>query len=451
MHAIHMHCQETRSTPFPPSPWTTTGQKQRQTSTQTSSDGHLDGGGRGHRVEAALALSTDNAVVSLLAPGRAPRVLDDPVLLAGLCVGTIADNEDTVVKVLGVAEDRPGVSDTAKVELHGAGVDADRNGAILSDPGGELVLVGRERQVASDSGSDTGRLECAGVLGSLVGIVGLKVKTSNLLDLRVGILGETAVASLIDRVAVDQLLLRERDELARLALPLSLNVAGGRESPAAAALALVLDLGDRCIAPVNRVGHVRNGERLYNLRLARAVVAGSELVPRHLREVLPRKLLLGEIGKLGDAIDLSGLLKRVVGSNTGHILDEHSEAVGVLLSSLVCLVELLDELEESRGVVVHANDGLGGSAIAGEDGGGELGSLLLAEAEELSADSSSVARKASVGDASILVGEGGAVDRHRGGDERKERNDAEHHFQGYSFSGRKKNKQNYPHVLCVDT
>eukprot|EP01136_Pigoraptor_vietnamica_P008884 Opistho-1_new@44795 len=294
----------------------------------------LDLGRRRHRVEAAAALAEDDAVVTLLAPRRTPAVLDDPVRLAavsGLLV--IADEEDTVVKVLGVAEDRPGVRDTAEVELHGTGVDANRDGAVGGEPGSELCLVRGERLPARNRGGNVRRLERARALRALVGVVSLGHDTTLLLDKLVGVAGEAAVAALVDRVAVNNVLLRERDELALLQEPLALEVACRAEGPARAALALVLDLRDgTLVAPVKRRGGIANGVRLD--LLAREVLVGSELVPRHGRDIAGLELLLREVGKLGHAIVLRAL-EGVVNGSAGEVADEHTEAVGVLLGRLV--------------------------------------------------------------------------------------------------------------------
>lgn len=77
-------------------------------------------------VEAALSVATNNAVEALLTPAGAPAVLDDPVVLGAL--GTVAHDGDTVVEAGGGAEQ--GVGDAAEVELHGASVDGDGEGAV---------------------------------------------------------------------------------------------------------------------------------------------------------------------------------------------------------------------------------------------------------------------------------------------------------------------------------
>ena len=54
---------------------------------------------------------------------------------------TIAYNENSVVQGLGVAQELPGVADSAVVELHRVGVDPDGDGAVLDQPLGKKGLI----------------------------------------------------------------------------------------------------------------------------------------------------------------------------------------------------------------------------------------------------------------------------------------------------------------------
>ena len=72
----------------------------------------------------------------------------------------------------------------------------------------------------------------------------LGVNTAVLLDVVEGVLHESTHAAVGGVVAVDDVLLTQRHELAGLLEVLALERSGGAESPAGAALALVLNTGN---------------------------------------------------------------------------------------------------------------------------------------------------------------------------------------------------------------
>lgn len=129
-----------------------------------------------------------------------------------------------MVELLGIAEQ--GVADTAAVELHPLGVDADGKGTVGNQVGGDVALVGGHGGPVADGGRNLVVVELAGIchpksdtrtwipstlnqrtIDSLIGVGGLSLDTASLHDVLVGVAGKTAVAALVDLVAVHKLLL----------------------------------------------------------------------------------------------------------------------------------------------------------------------------------------------------------------------------------------------------
>ena len=112
----------------------------------------LHSGGAGESVDATCSVSSEQSVVSLLPPARAPGVLDDPVghLLVEQRVLVLpkANDQHSMVNAwkkvtrehfgqfitIRAAEELPRVGYTAFVELHSVCVQADRDWAILEEP-----------------------------------------------------------------------------------------------------------------------------------------------------------------------------------------------------------------------------------------------------------------------------------------------------------------------------
>jgi len=174
-------------------------------------------GVRGHHVDTADTSSANvlgHQDVTLLTPGGAPGVLDDPVVLAAS--GAVADGKDTVVELSAASR----VEDTRLVELEGrlVGLNGDGDG-LLGDGSNELSLVvGGDIRVRADGGSvvsSLGGLASVGASGG-VGVVSLGGDTVVLDDVLEGVVHQTTVAALValSSRAVNELLLRERDELA---------------------------------------------------------------------------------------------------------------------------------------------------------------------------------------------------------------------------------------------
>ena len=77
----------------------------------------------------ALTILDLNLHVAVLAPGRVPRVLEEPVLFASALLFTPSCNQNSVVEVVTT---RAIVKDTVPVELelHVVGVNADSKGLV---------------------------------------------------------------------------------------------------------------------------------------------------------------------------------------------------------------------------------------------------------------------------------------------------------------------------------
>lgn len=218
----------------------------------------LDQGIAGGASDAALVLLVAQHLdEALVAPGGAPRVLHQPVILAGL-VGAEANDQHTVIQILGITLRL--VVDALRVELERlvGGIDGDGNGTNGGHSLGHLLLITLGNIGESTiGGSDCALVKVARVIDGLVGIGLLGIDASIILNIAEGIVHETAVASIVAVLggAIDQILLGQRDEDTGLAEMLTLEGACAGEGPAAAAVSLILDGGHSSLgAPVHRFG-----------------------------------------------------------------------------------------------------------------------------------------------------------------------------------------------------
>mmetsp|Transcript_228 Transcript_228/g.341 ORF Transcript_228/g.341 Transcript_228/m.341 type:complete len:336 (+) Transcript_228:102-1109(+) len=321
------------------------------------------GGVGGAHLDTADAVTFDDSEldVALVTPGGVPGVLDEPVVLAVL--GAVADGEDGVIE-LGAA--LGGVEDTGPVGLedHLVGLDEDGKG-LLGESGLHLGgVAGGNGTVRGDrdgggggsvvlaSAASLGGAREVGVGGLELGLVGLEVAE--------GPERVATVAALVEGVgAVNELLLREGEELTGGLEVGTLERASGGERPAGAALALVLHGGDGTgIDPVDTVGDVRLVEDGHLSVLVGGDEAEHALV-----------LLVGPVGELvvaggpgvvalvdaldGEVSELEVLHAGLELVNGVHALAELSEVVHVL--ELV-LVQSGDGREgEGEGERFHSN------------------------------------------------------------------------------------------------
>jgi len=308
-------------------------------------------------VDTALVLLTDETEVTLLTPGLAPRVLDDPVLLGTL--NTITDKKNTVVKTL--AADN--AEDTADVELPEGSINTNRQrtdvvkssdhvsvSAVDSTPVRELVLARASLVLALLNLALVRILALSGhTLTDTIGhSVGHKATVA------------TAVADLLALVlhavviAINKLLLRKSGKLTVSNLVDTLHVASDRERPAAAARALVLNRGDSTIIdPVLLLRII-----LKSLGGGRKEL-GTREVLGDLMEVLSSKLLGSKVSKLSETeartsrITLESLVHLENGAlvlgkdlKTGLLL--LSAEVHGLVLSLPLLPLMIDRVDKSK-------------------------------------------------------------------------------------------------------
>merc|ERR1712113_680762 len=98
-----------------------------------------------HLVQTAHAVAPHNAVISSLPPRNSPTITNNPIiLLPDKAAMAEAHYSYTVVKRLRVTEELRIGCDAAEVELHELRIDADGQGAVLHQRGGNLILVGAD-------------------------------------------------------------------------------------------------------------------------------------------------------------------------------------------------------------------------------------------------------------------------------------------------------------------
>ncbi len=185
------------------------------------------GGGGGD--SAAVVLVLEHLDVSVVSPGLAPGVLDQPVVLPALLVGAVSDGQHAVVQLLGVA---PGVGVHAvgvELEALPGGIDSDRDGANGGHCLGQglLIALGHVDE-AHVPGALVPLGVAAGIVLSLVRVRLLGVDATVLLDVLEGVVHEAAVATLvaIGLRTVNEVLLAQGRQGASLAEVLSFQGSG---------------------------------------------------------------------------------------------------------------------------------------------------------------------------------------------------------------------------------
>jgi len=191
------------------------------------------GGGVGRLLGDTANVGLSDLDIAGFTPGGAPRVSDEEVVFTVL--GTIADGKDTVVKSgsAGGAGD-----DTTSVALEGhlVGLDGDRDG--LDGNGGLEGSTGSVRGdivVARDGNITASFHGLVAVSGNTMsGGVGIGVLTNHggLLGILEGVVHQTTVAAGVDGRALDELLLREGDDVTGGLVVGTLHGTDGGESPA---------------------------------------------------------------------------------------------------------------------------------------------------------------------------------------------------------------------------
>jgi len=278
-----------------------------------------------------VALVAGHLNVTLVTPRGTPRVLDQPVVLAA--VSAITNSQDTVVQVLGRAHRL--IVDTRLVELEGVVGSIDGNGDGANGGNGGLqssLRAGLDILVAGDGTTRVGSIVTASTITSSVGVRSLGVKTLVGDDIGEGIVHQTTVATLVTLLggAVNQVLLREGDELASSLEVSTLDGAGGGERPARTALALILDGGDVALsAPVDGRG--------VNLVAGNVNLSSAGGIALHGAKVSGLEFSIGQVTELVHA-QLEGVALAVVLVDVSQVLVEDSLAHRLLSTEVGLLV-----------------------------------------------------------------------------------------------------------------
>jgi len=260
--------------------------------------------------------------VSRFSPGGSPGVSDNVVFLSVL--SSVSDGGDGVVesgsRALGLGDNTTGVVHESGL----LGIDGDGNWSLLDGGFQGRGGVGRDLMNFSDVNLSGVLSGVASSVSGSVGVVLLKVLSVRL-DVVHGVFLPSTVATSAGGIAVNDLLLREGKELSSLDEVVSLNGAGGRESPAGSALSLVLNWVDGTLgSPVNR-GSSWHGEDSVLWEGLWSLVSEESLL-----------LLRGHVGEL--VVSVSGTTVHGVElSNFGVGLLELSESEFVLLFGSVGL------------------------------------------------------------------------------------------------------------------
>jgi len=166
--------------------------------------------------------------VASITPGGAPRVLDEVV--RGTVLGSIADGEDTMVKLSSASVSS---EDTGFVLLEGGFVGLNGNGDGTGSDGSleGIRVVGGDHGVAGDVNG--GGLDGFVALSDLTGTGGVGVRglgiSGVLLEVSEGKGHGATIASVVKLGALNELFLREGDELFGGDEVSSLNGTGGGE------------------------------------------------------------------------------------------------------------------------------------------------------------------------------------------------------------------------------
>jgi len=276
-----------------------------------------------HRIvlNTASINATLDADITVLTPGAAPRVLDNPVL--GGALNTPTDDGDTVIRRLSSAA--RAVHDTTAVVIELGSIDSDGKRTILLDGSHHLLLVaGGEGVDALHLHLGLAGIELAAALSALVRIVGLEHETTVVLDPVHSVSGPATVTAVVVVITVDDLLLREGKKLVVLEEVGTLASNNSAESPAGTALTLILNLSDSTLlTPIEALRETVGNSDISTTDVSRDVK--KDAVPLLIRELGPA--VVGGI----DGVQLSG---------ASHVLLEDGIAGG-LLTGVVDLTELL--------------------------------------------------------------------------------------------------------------
>ena len=193
---------------------------------------------------AVVKLITGGEVyVAFLTPAWAPGVLHNESFVA--TNSGVADSQHSVVQAITASA----LDDTRAVELEDVFISFDGDRDWRGNQGSleGIGVLGSDKVWATVGLDSNSLLELAGVVFSSVWVGELEFETV-VSSVGEGLNWITTIATVVVLVTVDDLLLREAEELALVDLVPSFQDTGGGESPAWTALALILDLSDGALA-----------------------------------------------------------------------------------------------------------------------------------------------------------------------------------------------------------
>mmetsp|Transcript_1216 Transcript_1216/g.3515 ORF Transcript_1216/g.3515 Transcript_1216/m.3515 type:complete len:399 (-) Transcript_1216:144-1340(-) len=277
--------------------------------------GHLEDGANAELV-AALAAQSD---VSIFSPRGTPRVLDEEVWLLSLEVSSVSNGQDPVIDVTALAACVVG-EHTSLVELESILVRLDSDGDWLHGDRSQhrlLVALWDIVEGADDASWYVGAVSAASVvLDGLVWVILFRAQTAALFIELECVVHQSSIASKIKMVAIQQVLLRKRNELSSADEFGTLQRAGGGEGPAGPAGTLILDV---CHAT-----HVHPVDVVWQLQRLQSTSLGLRLFHQFRSEhkLLLRLLLLGHL-RIHTVLAQTKTLGELVGREVGKGVVAH--------------------------------------------------------------------------------------------------------------------------------
>lgn len=298
---------------------------------------------------AQVGIRALDADVSTLTPGVTPRVLDLPVV--NTVIGTVTDQQDTVVKVLAALASE----DTRLVQLESGlvGLDGDGDGLLSNGRHQSIDAVRSDVSVRlGGSRSDVGVSSLGAGARLLGGTRGVRVlvlsgDTTVLLDESERVVHPATVAASVGTtdVARNQLLLREGEQVAILVVVSTLKGTSGGERPARTALALVLHRGDSALG--NPVNSGRQGRDILRGLVNTAIVGTAQVRSASTTNLDGiHELREGQVSELVQTKLVGVLGVGVVGLDQVDIVGEDLKTLNVLGTILQVDTILLEVLEE---------------------------------------------------------------------------------------------------------
>lgn len=169
------------------------------------------------------------------APGGSPRVAADPNGFA--VVSGVTDQVDGVVHLSTAA--RATINSTSVLAKVVVSHDGNGENPVCIEGSHDGVGVGRNVNIRGNAGTDSCGVESTAALLSLVSVVVGFGLSTGALDVVPGVGRPSTVASVIDTVAINQLLFTQSDGLTVLSAVGEFECGSGRKGPAASATSLI--------------------------------------------------------------------------------------------------------------------------------------------------------------------------------------------------------------------